>query len=164
MKNRSRVYSFFFLLQKSNCLPLHKAAEILVILVNSIADPSFTEFFFKIFQKIDLISTRQHSFSFFTGKLNHLIDWHPVIVDQPCADHKESPPPASMAMHTDLPLVDDQNRMKNVHDSHHMLESCTCHVFPTFAEALDAVMIKVFRNIAEPHMWYDSVSTIRMLT
>lgn len=65
-------------------------------------------------------------------------------------------------MDTDFPVI-PESRFKNVHNAHHMLKSCTCHVLPALTETMDAVFVEVLGNVTETHVFNDAVAAVRML-
>ena len=65
-------------------------------------------------------------------------------------------------MDTDFPVV-SQSRFENVHDTHHVLKSCTCHVLPALTETMNAVFVEVLGNVTGTHVFNDAVAAVRML-
>ena len=96
-------------------------------------------------------------------QFNNIFDWYSIFVDEPRADDEESSSSSCMAVNTNSASVSEAH-LKNIHDSHHMFESSTGHIFPTLVKAVNAMVIELLRDIAESNMGDDSVSAKRMFS
>lgn len=99
------IESLFLFFKQGNSLPFYKFTKRSMILIDSKAYPSFLQFFFKVFQKYNLISTCKYSLSLFSSKLDDSINWHPIMINDPWTDDKEGPSSSSMTMNTDFPFI-----------------------------------------------------------
>lgn len=120
------------------------------------------QLFFEISQENMLISASKNSFSLLLGQLDNIINRYSIVVDKPRADNKQGPASACVTVDTDTSSI-FKSHIKYVHYSHHMLEGCTCHILPAFAKTVDTMLVEMFGDITEAHIWYNPVATVRML-
>ena len=125
----------------------------------SIADPSFLALLFKEGQKLDLVAAGQHAISFLFGKFDHIFNLDPIPIDEPGADDEKGTAFPGMAVYAD-PASISETHFKDVHDAHHMLKCSTGHVFPTLVETVDAVVVEVFRDVAETSIRDDAIPAV----
>lgn len=64
-----------------------------------------------------------------------------------------------MTMNTYFPSFRD-SKVKKIHDVHHMVKSCCCHILPAFIKTSNSMRIEILRNIAETNCWDNSISAI----
>ena len=163
MYNWHRIYSFFLTAQQRIRLPLHKLAKPIMLFTRTEADPSLLKLLMKMLQKLNLIFTCQNTLPSLFCQLDHLLNSHTIPIDQPRTYHQQSPPPTRVAVNTDPPSISERH-IEKIHDPHHMFKSSTRHIFPTLVKTMNSMSVEMFRNVAEPYIRNNAITTVWMFS